>query len=156
MVEHLGAAFARIWTLNREEEMLELQASAGMYTHIDGPHSRVPVGSFKIGKIAQERAPHITNDVQTDPRVSDKEWAKREGMVAFAGYPLLLDDRLLGVMAMFSREELPKTRSTPSRRSPISFRRVLSASALRRRCEKAKLAKSDPGVVNGLHHHDGP
>jgi PAS domain S-box-containing protein len=108
MVEHLGAAFARIWTLNREEDVLELQASAGMYTHIDGPHSRVPVGSFKIGKIAQERAAHITNEVLTDPRVSDKEWARREGMVAFAGYPLIVDDRLLGVMALFSRDELPE------------------------------------------------
>jgi PAS domain S-box-containing protein len=108
MVEHLGAAFARIWTLNREEDVLELQASAGMYTHIDGPHSRVPVGSFKIGKIAQERAAHITNEVQTDPQVSDKEWARREGMVAFAGYPLIVDDQLLGVMALFSRDELPE------------------------------------------------
>jgi two-component system, cell cycle sensor histidine kinase and response regulator CckA len=106
MVQHLGAAFARIWTLNREEAMLELQASAGMYTHMNGPHSRVPVGSFKIGKIAQERTPHITNEVQIDPRVGDKEWARRERMVAFAGYPLLVEDRMLGVMAMFSREEL--------------------------------------------------
>jgi hypothetical protein len=106
MVEHLGAAFARIWTLNRDEQMLELQSSVGMYTHLDGPHSRVPVGSFKIGKIAQERAPHITNEVQNDPRVSDKAWASREGMVAFAGYPLLVEDRMLGVMAMFSRQEL--------------------------------------------------
>ena len=106
IVEHLGAAFARIWTLNREEEMLELQASAGMYTHLDGPHARVPVGSFKIGKIAQERSPHITNEVQSDPRISDKEWARREGMVAFAGYPLLVGSRMLGVMAMFSQQEL--------------------------------------------------
>jgi two-component system cell cycle sensor histidine kinase/response regulator CckA len=106
MVQHLGAAFARIWTLNRDEEMLELQASAGIYTHLDGPHARVPVGSFKIGKIAQERLPHITNEVQSDPRVSDKEWARREGMIAFAGYPLLVEDRTLGVMAMFSRKKL--------------------------------------------------
>jgi PAS domain S-box-containing protein len=106
MVQHLGAAFARIWTLNREEDVLELQASAGMYTHIDGPHSRVPVGSIKIGKIAEERVAHITNEVQTDPRVGDPEWARREGMVAFAGYPLLVENRMLGVMAMFSREAL--------------------------------------------------
>lgn len=107
MVQHLQAAFARIWTLNSEEDVLELQASAGMYTHIDGGHARVPVGKFKIGKIAEERAPHITNEVLTDPRVGDKEWAAREGMVAFAGYPLVAEDRLLGVMALFSRSELP-------------------------------------------------
>jgi PAS domain S-box-containing protein len=106
MVKHLGAAFARIWTLNREENVLELRASAGIYTHKDGPHSRVSVGQLKIGLIAQERRPHLTNDVLNDPRVSDKDWARQEGMIAFAGYPLIVEDRLVGVMAMFSRETL--------------------------------------------------
>ena len=106
VTEHLEAAFARIWTLNEAEQVLELQASAGLYTHLDGPHGRVPVGAFKIGKIAQERQPHLTNDVPNDLRVSDKEWARREGMVAFAGYPLVVEDRVVGVLAMFARHPL--------------------------------------------------
>ena len=109
IVKHLDAAFARIWTLNVEDQMLELQASAGMYTHIDGAHGRVPVGKYKIGLIAHERHPHLTNDFQHDPQISDPEWARREGMVAFAGYPLIVQDELLGVMAMFSRDTLPAT-----------------------------------------------
>jgi len=44
LVRHLEVAFARIWTLNQEEQVLELQASAGMYTHKNGRHSRIPVG----------------------------------------------------------------------------------------------------------------
>jgi len=106
IVEQLEAAFARIWTTNKDGDMLELQASAGMYTHLDGPHSRVPVGKLKIGLIAQERSPHLTNDVLNDPRLSDRAWAQREGMVAFAGYPLVCGDRLLGVMALFARKAL--------------------------------------------------
>ena len=106
LVDHLDAAFARVWTLDDSGEVLELQASAGMYTHIDGPHGRVPVGKFKIGKIARERKPHLTNDAQTDPLVGDPEWARREGMVAFAGYPLSVDERLLGVVALFARHPL--------------------------------------------------
>jgi GAF domain-containing protein len=51
--------------------------------------------------IAQKRQPHLSNTVQDDPRISDREWAKREGMVAFAGYPLLVEEKLVGVMAMF-------------------------------------------------------
>ncbi len=108
VVRHLDAAFARIWTLERGSDVLELQASAGMYTHLDGAHGRVPVGKFKIGLIAAERRPHLTNSVVGDPRVGDQEWAKREGMVAFAGYPLLIEDRLVGVLAMFAREPLPE------------------------------------------------
>jgi PAS domain S-box-containing protein len=106
IVRHTGAAFARIWTLCKKQDVLELQASAGMYTHLDGAHARVPVGELKIGLIARERQPHLTNDVVNDPRISDKAWAKREGMVAFAGYPLIVEDRVVGVMAMFSRQQL--------------------------------------------------
>ena len=109
LVQHLDAAFARIWTLNADGTVLELQASAGLYTHLDGPHGRVPVGQFKIGLIAEERTPHLTNNVLEDPRVGDREWARREGMVAFAGYPLLVNDRVVGVMALFARHPLPET-----------------------------------------------
>lgn len=106
LVDQLDAAFARVWTLNEKDQMLELRASAGLYTHLDGAHSRIPVGRYKIGMIAQERAPHVTNEVIGDVRVSDQEWAKREGMVAFAGYPLIVDDQLVGVMAVFARHSL--------------------------------------------------
>ncbi len=107
LVETLDVAFARIWTLDEQEQVVHLQASAGLYTHLDGFHSRVPVGRFKIGLIASERLPHLTNAVIGDTRVSDQEWAKREGMVAFAGYPLLIEGRVVGVMAVFARHSLP-------------------------------------------------
>jgi PAS domain S-box-containing protein len=106
LVQYLDVAFFRIWTLNEAEQILEMQASAGMYTHIDGPHGRVPVGMFKIGMIASERQPHLTNDVLNDPRIGDKEWARQEKMIAFAGYPLIVADRLVGVMATFARTAL--------------------------------------------------
>ncbi len=106
LVQNLDAAFARVWTYNEAEKMLELQASAGLYTHLDGPHSRVPLGQFKIGLIASERLPHLTNQVIGDPRVNNQEWAARENMVAFAGYPLLVKDQLYGVLAMFARHPL--------------------------------------------------
>ncbi|MFE1744340.1 PAS domain S-box protein [Coleofasciculus sp. H7-2] len=106
MVRHLEAAFGRIWTLNREQNVLELQASAGMYTHIEGFYSRVPVGQFKIGAIAQNRQPHLTNSVVDDPQIINREWAVREGMVAFAGYPLIVEGSVMGVMAIFARQPL--------------------------------------------------
>jgi PAS domain S-box-containing protein len=106
MVQHLDVAFARIWSLNEPTQTLELLASAGCYTHLDGAHSRVKLGQLKIGLIAQEKKPLLTNSVQSDARVSDQEWAKREGMVAFAGYPLLIEDRVVGVLAMFARHKM--------------------------------------------------
>jgi PAS domain S-box-containing protein len=106
MVHHLHAAFARIWTLTPGEDVLVLQASAGKYTHLNGPHARIKLGHLKIGRIAQERLPHLTNDVLNDPHVNNKEWARAEGMISFAGYPLVVEDQVVGVMALFSQEPL--------------------------------------------------
>jgi len=109
LVDHLQAAFARIWTLNKADNMLELRASAGIYTHTDGEHGRIPVGRYKIGLIAEERRPHLSNNVIGDPRVHDQEWVKQEGIRAFAGHPLIVGMKLVGVMAMFSRSPLTET-----------------------------------------------
>jgi len=106
IVRYLDAAFARIWCLPEGEDVLELQASAGIYTNLHGKHSRIPLGHLKIGKLALERRPFLTNDVVNDPHISDPEWARREGMVGFAGFPLVVKDRVMGVLAVFSRKPL--------------------------------------------------
>ena len=102
-MRHLDGAFARIWTLNDRQNVLELQASAGLDTRLDGEHARVPVGKLRIGLIAQERKPHLTNEILNDNRTSHSERREQQGMVSFAGYPLLVEGRLVGVLAMFAR-----------------------------------------------------
>ena len=106
MVLHLDAHFARIWLYHPRDEVLVLRASAGQYTHLDGPHARIPLGSMKIGLIASERRPRLTNRVVGDPLVSDQEWARREGITSFAGNPLVVGSTLVGVLGLFSRHPL--------------------------------------------------
>ncbi len=151
IVRHLDGAFVRIWGLNEHEEILELQASAGLYTHLNGPHGRVPVGKFKIGLIAEERKPHLTNQVIGDPRVGDQEWAKREGMVAFAGYPLLVEDRLIGVVAMFARHTLTET----TLQALASISKNIAAGMDRKRSEEALLESKRflQSTLNALSSH---
>jgi PAS domain S-box-containing protein len=108
LVEYVDAAIARIWTLSEAGDILHLQASAGSYTHMDGQYSRIPVGRDKIGMIAAQRKPYLTNSVVGDPRIVDQEWVKREGLRSFAGYPLIVDDVLVGVLALFAKHELPE------------------------------------------------
>jgi PAS domain S-box-containing protein len=138
IVRHLDAAFARIWTLSDDGKMLELQASAGMYTHLDGPHSHIPMGQFKIGMIAQERKPHLTNDVLNDPRISDRAWAGKEGMASFAGYPLGVGDRTIGVLAMFSRKPV-----TPETTETLASAADLIAQGIERKHAEDKLRDSE-------------
>jgi PAS domain S-box-containing protein len=155
LVRHLDATFARIWTLNRDGRELELRASAGMYTRLDGRYSRIPFGKFKIGSIAQQRKPHLTNDVQNDPRVENHDWATAEKITSFAGYPLVVEDRIVGVMGMFSRNAL--TQGTIETLTFIadgiaqSIERKRAEEALRLREQSFRLiVNSIPGYVSTL------
>ena len=105
-IRHLDAAFARIWILDKKKNTLSLRASAGIYTHKDGEHGQIPVGQFKIGRIAEEMKPHMSNSLLDDPRIHDHEWVKKEEMKAFAGYPLIISNRVIGVLAIFCRNPL--------------------------------------------------
>jgi PAS domain S-box-containing protein len=106
MVRHLGAALAGIWTLDSQQEGLKLQASSGLPTHVTGVQGPVPFGHVQIGQIAFEKRPYLTNAIPEDPGVPEQAWAKNEGLLAFAGYPLLINREVAGVMAMYFRHPL--------------------------------------------------
>ena len=144
IVRHLDAAFARIWTLDASGQVLELRASSGLYTDLDGAHSRVPLGQHKVGTIAATRTPQLTNAVIGDPLVSDQDWARREGMVSFAGCPLTIDDDLVGVLAMFAKRPMSEldlvSLQTAANGLAVLIARQRGAEALRRRA--LELARS--------------
>ena len=76
LVRHLDAAFARIWTLNHRTTCSSCRPVPESYTRLDGKYSRIKVGNLKVGLIAREQKPYLTNDVLNDPRIGDKDWAQ--------------------------------------------------------------------------------
>lgn len=109
LVQDLEMAFARIWLLDETGQTLVLAASAGLSTNLHGAYSRVPVAtSLKIGRMVHDRQPKLTNRISQESWVKDPEWAKREGLVAYAGYPLIAENRVVGVIAMFAKHPLPE------------------------------------------------
>jgi DNA-binding CsgD family transcriptional regulator len=106
LVEKFDCAFARIWLLEPDQTVLRLVASSGMYTHINGSFARVPMGAYKVGKIAQNRVSFLSNNLAEESWVKDREWAIANNIRGFAGYPLTLDDRVIGVLAIFSHQAM--------------------------------------------------
>jgi DNA-binding Lrp family transcriptional regulator len=106
LIEHFHASFARIWIVDKERRNLILRFSAGKYRRIDGEFSKIPVGSAKVGQIAKTKRPIISNDVANDPRIKHHDWAKKEKMQSFAGYPLMHKGMIIGVLAIFSENKL--------------------------------------------------
>jgi two-component system, sensor histidine kinase and response regulator len=106
LVAKLEDGLAQIWTLDEKSQMVDLRASAGGGAGAAIAPRRVRVGSSTIGVIAATRTPHVASAQDIDSRLMDPERVQRDGIVAFAGYPLLVDAKLVGVMAMFARRDV--------------------------------------------------
>ena len=74
----------------------------------------------------------------------EQDWARREGMVAFAGYPLIVEARVIGVMAMFSREALSASTlhatALVADHIAVAIQRKLAEQSLRQKQERLTLA----------------
>lgn len=105
ITNYLDVALVRVWTLGASEQVLELQASAGHGQPPIALHRHVPVGQDDIGRIAKDRVRIFARPVDSDPRAIDPDWVRREKVSAFAGYPLLVERELVGVLAVYARDD---------------------------------------------------
>ncbi|NET47813.1 MAG: GAF domain-containing protein [Merismopedia sp. SIO2A8] len=106
LVDRFPCTFARLWLVESDQASLRLVSSSGLYTHTNGSFARVPMGAYKVGKIAQNRIPFLSNHLADEPWVKDREWAIANNIQGFAGYPLMAGDRVLGVLVTFSHDAM--------------------------------------------------
>src|SRR5579864_7278408 len=148
MARHLDVALAQIWTLREGADLPDLQASAGMGMDAG---ARQPVGAGKVARIAEQRQPHVTNALTDDPEPAEQEWALRKGMVAFAGYPLIVEHRLVGVAAVFARKPLTedclKSLASGSNQLASGIERKRAEEALRLSEERFRIAAENGSDV---------
>ncbi|MFQ5904697.1 MAG: PAS domain S-box protein, partial [Candidatus Binatia bacterium] len=55
--------------------------------------------------VFETRAPVITRNVQTDSRVRDPEFFRRQGLVSYLGVPLIVKKEILGVLSFYTKKE---------------------------------------------------
>ncbi len=106
----LNVAFAGIWKFNPATHLLELAAYAGEQPATTEFQDRIPLGFSVVGFIAQNRQPYITKDagggIFGEERIMYPEFFNprtSQDAIAFAGYPLIVQDRLMGVMVLTSQ-----------------------------------------------------
>src|SRR5499427_6286593 len=122
-----GVALARIWLLPSADlpsvchvvsdppDCLCLVASAGTpinspqedWSFLQGHFARVSFNVGKVGQVAASQHSILVEDVAAqNDWIVRPEWAEREEVRSFAGHPLIFRDKLLGVIAVFSRQHL--------------------------------------------------
>jgi signal transduction histidine kinase len=101
-------ATVQIWSLNETTNTFELEAQAGAQALARANGESVKLAEHEIWRVAKRGTPYLFNYGQTRTDFEDAQWAAREGIEAFAGHPLIVENRVIGVLAAFGASAFSK------------------------------------------------
>ena len=103
----LDGAPALVLLAEGEGQTLAVRAAHGVGRPALRAQDRFRPGEGLAGWVFLRREALVLNDVLADPRTLNRQWIVAEGLRAFAGVPLLLRDRCLGVLCSMRPGERP-------------------------------------------------
>lgn len=93
------ASIVAVWIADEDAGSLRVGAVGGACSG-SLPLATLFFGQGGVGWVAAERLPLTVDDVFTDPRFLGHDWWRSHGLTSFLGLPIVLGDRLLGVIAL--------------------------------------------------------
>jgi two-component system nitrogen regulation sensor histidine kinase GlnL len=155
-VDLVAAASARIWVVTGARAALKAEAGT-LGPHGAGRKTVLSLDEGLTGHVARTREVLRVDDVLADARTVNVDWIRREGLVSYVGLPLVVSDRLMGVLGVyvrrrhrFSPEELELLTSFGTHAAiAINNARVFEESEARRRAAES-LARSAHALTETL------
>ncbi len=99
---------ARVWLM--DDDCLQLTGSAGFpagggsYARLDGTFGRIASRREPPGHLALSRTPLLVRSIRGDESwLANPGWIARQGVRSFLRFPLIAQDEILGLLAVFDR-----------------------------------------------------
>ncbi len=115
-----GVSRIRMWLTDKSDNCLhavadganpqpDLEVNVGLHDPDKDPFVRIPLGAGLVGKIAQTGKQIVLRDLDRNPaELSHIGWLKAERIRGFNGVPIVFKGEVLGVIAVFSRHNVPE------------------------------------------------
>jgi two-component sensor histidine kinase len=139
----MNAAVCSIFLLNETTGKLEMH-SAKHTNQAYADRRPIPIGAGVSGRVVETGEVITVRDVRTDPRYQNPELARTEGLASMLSAPLVVRDKVIGVLNCFTAEP----RDFPPEQIAL-FSTLANQTALA--LENARLV-TNAAVVREMHH----
>jgi len=97
----MDAKICALWLLDDETRELRIRATQAMSQDYLKDRA-LKVGEGIVGLVAQDRKPLVIADVSKDKRYKEKKLAKEEELISMLSVPMMVKDRLIGVINVYT------------------------------------------------------
>jgi PAS domain S-box-containing protein len=94
----------QVWLLDRQSGQLE-RAACWNLDEADWKGRKLRDTPSLVKAAMTSKTSVVAHNVQTDPRILDPEFYRRQGLVSYLGVPLVIQEKVLGVLVFLTREE---------------------------------------------------
>ena len=99
-----------VWLLNKDTDELTIRATQAMSKEYLKERA-IKFGEGIVGSVAKKKEPIIIPDIARDESYKEKELAKKEGLVAMLSVPMMVKDKVIGVINVYTVKSYDFTKS---------------------------------------------
>jgi len=100
--EVMGSKICSLWILDERQKVLKLRATQTISKEYLKERS-LALGEGVVGHVARTRQPMVIRDVLAEPKYKEKELARKEGLTSMLSVPLVVKDKVIGVINAYSQ-----------------------------------------------------
>lgn len=115
----MKAKVCNVWLIDEKKQEFNIKATQSMHQeYLDKRTIKLNEGI--VGLVAREKKPKLIFDVLKEEQYKEKKLARKEGLVSMASIPMMVKDKVIGVLNVYTNKPYEFTKAEISLLSTIA------------------------------------
>ena len=115
----MKAKVCNVWLIDEKKQEFNIKATQSMHQEYLNKRT-IKLNEGIVGLVAKEKKPKIIFDVLKEERYKEKKLARKEGLVSMASIPMMVKDKVIGVLNVYTNKPYEFTKAEISLLSTIA------------------------------------
>ena len=115
----MKAKVCNVWLIDEKKQEFNIKATQSMHQEYLNKRT-IKLNEGIVGLVAKEKKPKIIFDVLKEKQYKEKKLARKEGLVSMASIPMMVKDKVIGVLNVYTNKPYEFTKAEISLLSTIA------------------------------------
>lgn len=106
----MKAKVCNVWLIDEKKQEFNIKATQSMHQEYLNKRT-IKLNEGIVGLVAREKKPKIIFDVLKEEQYKEKKLARKEGLVSMASIPMMVKDKVIGVLNVYTNKPYEFTKA---------------------------------------------
>jgi len=106
----IKAKVCNVWLIDEKKQEFNIKATQSMHQEYLNKKT-IKLNEGIVGLVAREKKPKIIFDVLKEEQYKEKKLAKKEGLISMASIPMMVKDKVIGVLNVYTNKPYEFTKA---------------------------------------------